>query len=231
MATGTIITITTMSDRALLTLTNWLSPGFPVGAFSYSHGLEQAVEDGSVSNGTSLFCWIEAVLRHGAGRNDAILLCEAWRAADAGTAQELAAICELAAAFRASREMRTETMQQGKAFLDTAAPIWGTVEGLDPAPAYPVAVGALAAKAGIGLRETATLYLNAFAANLVLAALRLAPIGQSEGQAILFRLNDCVLAVADEALTSDLDDLGGAAMGVDIASMRHETQYSRLFRS
>lgn len=210
---------------ALVKLATWLSPAYPVGAYTYSHGLERAIEDGAVSDRGSLREWIEDLLRHGAGRTDATLLSHAWRdPTDEGVA-------ELAAALQPSAERALETNQQGAAFVATTAQAW-PAEGLNAEPApYPVAVGRAARAHDAPLKEAATLYLHAFAANLVSAGVRLIPLGQTDGQRVVADLAPICEAVAAEATEAPLEAIGGAAMLSDIASMRHETQRTRLYRS
>ncbi|MEM7177873.1 MAG: urease accessory protein UreF [Pseudomonadota bacterium] len=210
-----------MTD-ALLKLHAWLSPGYPVGAYTYSHGLEAAVEGGLVADAATLADWGADCLTHGAGRSDAILLAHAWRA------PKDEAIAELATALAPSAERLLEAEAQGAAFARVTGDAWG--RAVAPAP-YPVAVGRAAAAHGIALEPALTLYLQAFAANLVSATVRLVPLGQTEGQQVLAALSPTIEAVAAEALTAPLDAIGGCAIGADIASMRHETQTVRLFRS
>ena len=214
----------------------WLSPAYPVGGYSYSHGLEWTVEAGKVSDAATLGVWIEDVLAHGAGRSDAIFLAEAWRALSAGDAGALERAAELAAALAPSAERRLETMAQGTAFLAATLAAWPkpelaalAAEGREVA--YPIAVGAAAAAHGLPLVETALAFAQAFAANLVSASVRLIPLGQSDGLRVLARLEPLIPRIVAGALGANLDDVGGAAIAADIASMRHETQYTRLFRS
>lgn len=223
---------------ALSRLMTWLSPAFPVGAFTYSHGLEWAVEDGTVTSAAALVAWLSDILRHGAGRGDAILLVAAFRAAAEGKADDLQEVAELAYALQPSKERRLESGAQGRAFATAIADTWGAptladlVGRLAPEPvAYPVAVAAAASDHRLPLAETVEAYLTAFAANLVSAAVRAVPLGQTEGQRTIRDLAPIVSAVAAEALHASLDDLGGASLRADIASMAHETQYTRLFRS
>lgn len=214
----------------------WLSPAYPVGGYSYSHGLEWAVEEGSVGDAGTLGLWIEDVLTHGAGRSDAILLAEAWRATAAGDGRRLAEAVELAGAFAPTAERRLETLGQGTAFLAATLAAWPHPELARLAAggreiAYPVAVGAAAAAHGLPLAETAQAFVQAFAANLVSAGVRLVPLGQSDGLRVVARLEPLVLAVAAAAVAAGVEDVGGATAAADIASMRHETQHTRLFRS
>lgn len=223
-----------------LMLQTWLSPSFPVGAFAYSHGLEWAVEDSTVHDLESLVAWLDGVVRHGAGRSDMILLAHAWRAVDAGDAAGLASVAELASALQPTRERRLESVAQGEAFLKAVRQTWplagveSLVDGLAAArlpAAYPVAVGAACAAHGVALPATLASALTAFVANLSSAAVRLVPLGQTDGQRAVAALMPVVITVAAEADGATLDDLGGASLRADIASARHETQYTRLFRS
>ena len=168
--------------------------------------------------------WIDDVLRHGTGRSDAILLRHAHTAYDDTAA--LAGLAELAVAIGPARERRVETSAQGEAFVRAAAP-W---HELPPLP-YPVAVGALAGRSAIDVEVTASCYLQAFAANLISAAVRLIPLGQSGGLRALASLEPTILGITHETREATLEEIGGCAFLSDIAAMRHETQYTRLFRS
>ncbi len=213
-----------ISDPALLRLLTWLSPAFPTGAFAYSHGIEWAVDAGDIADGDTLHDWLADLLAHGAPRSDTILLRHA-HARDA----DLAMLAELAAATAPARERQAETLNQGAAFMRAARP-WGCPALPDPV-AYPVAVGALAGLHGIDADATAIAYLHAVTVNLISAAVRLVPLGQSAGLAVLAALEPVILHVAAETRSTTLDDLGGAGFRADLAAMRHETQYTRLFRS
>ncbi len=229
MTMATAITPTAidpMPDTAtLLTLTQWFSPAYPVGAFAYSHGLEQAVAEGRVTDAASAEEWIGDVLTHGGPRADVTLLGAAYRAEEG---HELDDVDALARALAPSKERLLETVQQGQSFAQTTQAIWG---GDLPDLAYPVAVGRAARLRSFPVETVATLYLHAFAANLMSAAIRIVPLGQTAGQAALSRLSERCPAVASEALQDTLDDIGSASFLADIASMRHETLYSRIFRS
>jgi len=213
--------------RPLLKLLAWLSPAFPTGGFAYSHGLEWAVEAGDVTDGDSLRAWLADVLTHGAGRSDSILLRQAHR--NAADPVALSEISELALAATPARERRDEALNQGRAFL-LAAACWVTTEAPEGAP-YAVAVGAAAAGAAIAEDDTAVAYLQTFATNLISAAVRLVPLGQTAGLHVLAALEPVIIAVADATRHATIDDLGGCVFRSDLAAMRHETQYTRLFRS
>jgi urease accessory protein len=221
----------------LLPLLIWLSPAFPVGAFAYSHGLEWAVEAGDIADAPSLEAWLVDLLEFGAPRSDAILFSAAFCAAAASDWVELTEINTLAVALTASAERRLETTAQGAAFIAAARGPWDceALQRLESAPdgpiAYPVAVAAAASGHSLRLDASLEAFVLAQAANLVSAALRLGPIGQTDGQKILAALLPRIRALAGEAQTASLADLGGCAFRSDIAAMRHENQYSRLFRS
>jgi urease accessory protein len=223
----TTMTTTTTKHRPLLNLLAWLSPAFPTGAFAYSHGLEWAVEAGDIKDGDSLLHWLTDVLAHGSGRSDTILLRHAHRAAADPVA--LREIVALATACAPARERRDEALNQGRAFQLAVAP-WTTIALPDDAP-YSVAVGAAAGERGIPEDDTAVAYLQAFATNLISAAVRLVPLGQTAGLHVLAALEPVILATADETKRATLDDVGGCAFRSDLAAMRHEIQYTRLFRS
>ncbi|MDE1146952.1 MAG: urease accessory protein UreF [Azospirillaceae bacterium] len=214
----------------------WLTASFPVGAFSYSHGLEWVVEDGTVRHVDALVAWLDDLLAVGSAWNDAVLVAASWRAAAIEDWAVLDGVNELAGALVPTAERRLETLSQGRSFAAAIASAWpcAAVDRLvayGPNAAYPVAVGAVAAGHGLTLPATLLGYLHGFVGNLVSAALRLVPLGQTDGQRALARLEPLVLAAAERAAVSTLDDLGGAAWVADIASMNHETQYTRLFRS
>lgn len=225
-----------MTSQSLLRLMAWLSPSFPIGAYSYSHGLERAVEEGLVHNCASLIAWVEGVLRHGSGRLDAGLFLLAYHAR--GDALDL--VVEKAEALRGTAELALESAAQGKAFLTAVTAAWpqafwpewtGRLKAAGRAPAYPVVVAVAAALAEIPEELALAAVLHAFAANLVSAAVRLVPLGQTDGQRAIAALETVVQQVNAAALTRSPEDLGSAAPMVDWCSMTHEIQYTRLFRS
>jgi len=232
MAMATITTEATL--QCLLT---WLSPAYPVGAYTYSHGLEMAVEDGAVCDRATLVAYLGAVLDSGAGRIDGALLAAAFRAAEAQDAAKLDEIADLAAAWRGTAETALETMAQGSAFLKVTNAAWpdarlaaftGRHGG---AVAHPVAFGAAAAWHDVPLRPALFGFLSAFAANLISAGVRLVPLGQTDGQIATATLLAALETATEAGLDADLNTLGTATPMLDLFSMRHETQYTRLFRS
>ena len=234
--TGTTTAILTSTEFVVtatgsaLPLFLWLSPAFPVGAYAYSHGLEWAAETGDVHDAASLAAWLDDLCDHGAPRLDVMLFAAAHRAAPAG----LAALNQLAVALAGSQERRLETCAQGTAFVAAARAAWPceALEALRADPvAYPIAVGAVARGHGVVLEQAAPAFALALFANLVSAATRLSVVGQTQGQQILARLVPRLAAMAARALLEDVETMGACAFRSDIAAMKHETQYSRLFRS
>jgi urease accessory protein len=222
---------------ALYRLMTWLSPAFPVGAFSYSSGIEWAVEAGDISDATSLRGWLASMIADGSGFCDGVFLAHAYRAAASSDDAALADIAELAAAFVPSRERHLETSAQGRAFVEIARAAWNC-DHLDRlalscggAIVYPVAVGLVSAAHAIPLASTIHAFLHAVTSNWISAGARLVPLGQTDSQRVLAQLEPVVGATARRALMASLDDLGSTTFRADLASMRHETQYTRLFRS
>jgi len=224
-----------MESAALYRLMAWLSPAYPTGGFSYSHGLEHAVEAGLVSSRSELVDWVGHIVTEGTGRVDAMLFRAAYEAAD--DPAPLDDVADLAAAFRGTAETALESSQQGAAFLATTRLAWpdprldafALRRGRNPV-ALPVAV-ALACADRVPLERALLAYLEAFAASLVSAGVRLIPLGQSDGQRALAALEPAVAVAATAALATPLDEVGASTPMVDWCSIRHENQYTRLFRS
>jgi urease accessory protein len=223
------------ANAALLPLMLWLSPAFPVGSFAYSQGLEWAVESGDIQDARSLGGWLIDLLTFGAPRADAFLFAECFRAAMAEDWEALAEANELAIALANSAERRLETASQGAAFVLAARAAWDCEPlrqlSLGERVAYPAAVASASAGHGLPLETSLQAFLLAQVAAAVSAVVRLGPIGQTDGQKIQATLIPRIRALAREASGSSLVDLGSCAFRSDIAAMRHETQYSRLFRS
>jgi urease accessory protein len=226
-----------LEAAALYRLMAWLSPAYPIGAFSYSSGIEWAVEAGEISDAMSLKRWLTVMIAEGGGFCDAVFFVQAHRATSGGDDAALRAVAELAAAFAPSKERHLETTAQGRAFLDTTRAAWpcAALDRLmtvwDGAIALPIAVGVACAGHGVPLAPALHAYLHALAASLISAGVRLVPLGQTDGQRVLAALESVIVATAERALVTPLDEVGSAAFRADLASMRHETQYTRLFRS
>jgi urease accessory protein len=224
-------------SAALYRLMAWLSPAYPIGAFSYSSGIEWAVEAGDIKDAETLRSWLAVMLGEGGGFCDAVFFAHAHRAIADNDDAALRTVAELAAAFVPSKERFLETTAQGRAFLEATRAAW-------PSPALtrfealwhgsvtlPVAVGVACAGHGIACETALHAFLHSQVANWISAGVRLIPLGQSDGQRVLAALEETVAAAATRALATPLEEVGSAAFRADLATMRHETQYTRLFRS
>ncbi|MBE3638636.1 urease accessory protein UreF [Mangrovicoccus algicola] len=213
----------TDDPQDLLTLVQWLSPSFPLGSFAFSHGLEHAISSGVIRDGAALADWLGDLVSHGSGRCDAVLLARVLAGGDPAAADALAR------ALAAAPERSRESLVQGRAFLATTNAILGTDW---PEMVLPVAVGLQARRLSLAPETVIGLYLQGFAANLVLGAVRLIPLGQTEGQKVIARLAPAIAALAAE-LARDPGDgaLWSATPLADLAAMAHEHQEVRLFRS
>jgi urease accessory protein len=215
----------------------WMSPAYPVGAFAYSGGIEWAVEAGDIRDADGLRGWLMTMIQNGSVFCDAALFCHAHRAAAGGNDQALAATAELAAAFVGCKERFLETTAQGQAFLQITRSAWPT-PALDRLTAawggpltYPVVVAVACAGHGIALAPALHAFLHGVVSNLISAGVRLVPLGQTDGQRVLAALEAAISQTAARAPATAIDDIGTATLRADIAGMRHETQYTRLFRS
>lgn len=230
-----------MAEEALYHLLSWLSPSYPIGAFSHSTGLEWAVEAGLARDRASVEAWIEDMLLAGSGWSDVVLFVHAYRAAARADAVRLLDVAALAAAAQPSYERRLEATAQGAAFrlIARATADCAALQLLEPVEdgdlSYPVTVAALAAGHAIALPAALTAYLHALVANSVSAAQRLIPLGQMDGQRAVAAARPKVAeAVARGLALGDGDPfqaLGGSTLMADVSSMLHETQYTRLFRT
>lgn len=225
---------TNTDARALQLLLGWLSPSFPVGAYAFSHGLEYAVEVGSVTTPDALERWIGALLTHGSAHADLVFARHAW---SAQTASDVQAIADLALAFSPSAELKLESVAQGDAFARATADAWPSAAVaelsvlLPDACPYPVAVARVARHHDVGQLAMLTGYAHAFCANLVSAAIRLVPLGQTDGQRVIAALINTIEQAVEHALQTPIDAVASHTLMSDIASMKHEHQYTRLFRS
>jgi urease accessory protein len=215
----------TTEPRQLLQLLAFMSPAFPVGSFAYSHGLERAIDDGMVESADEVREWIEALLIHGSGWNDAVLFSTSYDASDEVRME----IDELALALAASRERVLEISDLGQSFAKAVTTL-SAGEAMN-FQTYPVTVAAACQKTCIDKRAGLLAYLQAFSNNLIAVAVRLVPLGQTKGLEIMRDLMPVIVSTVERALKASLDDLGSSTLLSDISAMRHETQYSRVFRS
>lgn len=217
MGAPLVTRMTDPTDR--LRLVQWLSPAFPIGAFAYSQGLEVAIAAGEVHDAATLHDWVAAILTHGSGRTDAILLAHARKGDD---------LSDLALALAPSAERVTEMMEQGRAFGQAIAAITGQEQ---PTLPYALAVGRATRTLNVATAEVLTLWLQGLAAQLVSVAVRFIPLGQTAGQGVLARLAPRITALADQYATTPLSHIGTATIRADLASMQHETLEVRIFRT
>jgi urease accessory protein len=243
--TGRVITMKSdeteyAAPQSLIRLQSWLSPTFPTGSYSYSHGLEWAVESKKLYDRRSLVDWLDADLRYGSARNDAIVFVEAWRCVPSGRQAQLLEIAELAAALRGTSEFTLEASQQGTSCLATLRDVWPdpAIDSLSEQlqlrrirPVLAIVLAVRSATEGVPAGLAVRAFLHAFVSNLVTAGVRLIPLGQTDGQRAVAELEDAVLDASERAMRAGIEALGSAALMVDLASALHETQYTRLFRS
>lgn len=220
--------------NGLLTALHLASPALPVGGFAYSQGLEQAVEDGWIADREQAYVWIRDSLLLNLARQELPW----WLYCHEGAAQRnWAALIEgnqQLSALRETAELRLESRQMGYSMARLFAqwPSALVLAGLkDMTWSYPAAYAALAACSDIDADTALAAYLWSWVENQVLAAMKIVPLGQIEGQALLHRLKDDIADACQVARQIPLSDAGSAAWGLALASARHETQYSRLFRS
>jgi len=211
-----------MSDLALLSLVQWLSPAFPTGAFAYSHGLEQAVAAGEVRSEADLRDWLSDILEHGTGWNDAVLLSCGLRGEDLG---QLAA---LARALAGTAERLKETEEQGAAFAKARAEMTGT--STNPMP-LPLALADAAKELKLSAEQVIALFEHSFASTLVSVGVRFIPLGQGAGQRVLAALHPLIADIARRAALSTTADLAQSAFRAEIQSAAHETLDVRIFKT
>lgn len=214
----------TIEAKQLLLLLNWMSPAFPVGSFSYSHGLEWAIEEGAVASAAELKDWIENLIVCGSGWNDAVIFAQCWES-------DPHALNELALALANSRERHLESTQLGRAFR-LAASTWqrGEFPEIDDI-AYPVATGMACHAAGLDRLYGLLAYLQGFSNALISVAVKLIPLGHTQGLQVARDLMSIIATIADRAAAATLDDLGSMTLAADIAAMKHETLETRIFRT
>lgn len=212
-----------MNDADLLSLTQWMSPAFPVGAFAWSHGLETAIAEGLVTDAAGLECWLRRLLLRGSAQADAVLL-----VASMSDDADLSALASLSLALCGSAERAAETISQGRAFTSAHNAVGD--KGHAAAP-LPVAVGRAARDLSLGPERVAAFYLQSFCANLVSAAVRAIPLGAAEGQRVIARLQPVMLEAAAYAAVTPPEKISISQPGADYASVRHETQEVRIYRS
>ncbi len=212
----------TQAETALLRLVQWLSPGFPTGAFAYSHGLEVAVLAGDVATEAELLDWLCDILAHGAGWTDAVLLACALRG------EPLEDLVALARALAGSAERLAETEAQGAAFARAQSEITGN--GTNAMP-LPLAVAQAARDLPLPAAQIIALFQHSFAANLVSAGVRFIPLGQSAGQRVLAALHPQIAQIAQRAAGATRAGLSQSAFRAELQAAAHETLEVRIFKT
>ena len=202
----------------------WLSPSFPIGSFAYSHGLEFEISCGNICTGQDIQEWIENLLRNGSGWNELVLFSQAYKS-DRKSLEELS---DLAKALAQSKERYEETVALGRAFTKIASKMMGVKCNGMP---LPIVMGFKAKIEDISLGYILPLYAHYFTANLISVGVRLIPLGQTEGLRVLFNLFPIMEEIAKAASVAKLTNLRNSCILADIASMRHETLKTRIFRS
>ena len=205
----------------VMTLQTWFSPAFPTGAFSYSHGMESAIQDNLVKDARSLESWIGSLLSHGSGRNDGLFLKAAYEGVDDANG--------LCLALCGSKERLSETMELGQAFSRVVRASYNVK--LPDRTAYPVAIGMTAQQIGLDLTLTLQSYLQAFASNLISVGVRTIPIGQQSGQDCLIGLYAVVENITKKIKSESLNELGTATFVSDMMAMKHEKSVPRIYRT
>ena len=226
-----------VSAAALLQLMWLASPALPVGGFSYSEGLEAAVESGRIANEAQAGAWLRDQLHLSLARSDLAVCAKAFKAWQRGDAQTVNELNDWVTTTRETSELRQQTQQMGRSLVEwlknragTDARVGG-LKALMPAPTWPVAFALAAAQTGAPLREALLSFGFGWAENMVQAALKAVPLGQSAGQRVLAALADDLPEAVDQAIALMDSERQAFTPMLAILSAQHEAQYSRLFRS
>ncbi len=229
------------SKQDLLCLLQLASPALPVGAYSYSEGLEVLVDVGKINSERSLKHWLEQELYCGAIRLDAAVMVRAYRAIELENLEALTRWNAWLSALIETEELRQQSWQMGQSLVRLLLKMQavktgrGSLQSLVNAAGLPcnfaIAFGIAAAYWQITPTSALLGYLHSWATNLVTAGVKLIPLGQTAGQQLLLELHDNIVCATEEILTLEDDELNSCSWGLSLASMAHETQYTRLFRS
>lgn len=232
--TGDIRVTIMHKDIALIRLLQLVSPSLPTGSFSYSQGLEWAVDAGWVEDGPTLCSWIEDIMHQSLGRVDLPLLLFMHKACSQNNLKELEQLCDLLLACRESEELQQEEQNRGRAMA-------ALLRGLEMLPAAKwsatiersqLAGFALAASCwGIHAEMAGTGYLWAWLENQILTGMKIIPLGQTQGQQLLNKLASGIPPILEKGYRLPLDQVGASSPGLALASSFHETQYTRIYRS
>ena len=229
----------TLPAAALLQLIRLASPSLPVGGFSYSEGLEAAIDAGAVTSEAQALGWLRDQLHLGLARSDLAVVARALSAWQRGDSERIKALNDWFATTRETSEMRQQAEQMGRSLLlwlrngDSADPRLATLAALTPAPTWPVAFALAAAQTGAAARPVLLAFAAGWSENLVQAAIKAVPLGQLAGQRILAALAEKIPAAVEAAIAIAIEASAMQAFTpmLAILSSQHEAQYSRLFRS
>jgi urease accessory protein len=225
----------TLTDSSFLSILQLTSPALPVGAYSYSEGLETLVEQGANANQQNLKDWLYSQLRYGAIRVEAALMLRAYESAKIGDLEALAHWNRWLSAARETEELRNSSWQMGRSLLQLLGKlqpeIMPTLNAVGNPCNYAIAFGIATAHWQVDVKAALLGYLHSWASNLITAGVKLIPLGQTAGQQLLLDLQELLSVVALEILALEDDELGCCSWALSLASMQHETQYTRLFRS
>lgn len=221
-------------DSQVLNLLQLVSPALPVGAYTYSEGLETLVEWGTISNNHTLKHWLEQELSYGAIRTEAAVMLRAYRATVLSDKKALIYWNNWLSAARETSELRASSWQMGQSLMRlllAIKPVETQSIWLEGECNYAISLGIAAALEQIAPKPLILGYLHSWATNLITAGVKLIPLGQTAGQILLHELHANISDAATEIINLQDDELSSCSWGLSLASMAHETQYTRLFRS
>lgn len=225
----------TLKHSHFLSILQLSSPALPVGAYSYSEGLEMLVENGSIHDINSLKYWLEAELNYGSIRIDTAVMFRALKAAQIADLETLNRWNLWLSAVRETEELRASSWQMGRSLIQLLSKLGSATLPLTTKIGYPcnyaIAFGIACADWQINSDAALLAYLHSWANNLITAGVKLIPLGQTAGQELLLELQTLLTVVISEILSLEDDNLVCCSWGLSLASMQHETQYTRLFRS
>ena len=206
--------------ESLQILQNWFSPLFPVGSFSYSHGLEAMINDNLIKSKEDILEYLKCILKYGSGKNDIILIKYAYQGEE---------VNDLALSLCPTKERKIESIEMGNAFRKVLEDSWNYK--IQENTAYPVSVGKAAKYFKIPLKLTIISYLQSFASNLINVCIKHIPIGQKVGQDCIIQMYDLIREIENESKNLELEDLGGVCFNSDIYSIKHENLKTRLYKT
>lgn len=225
----------TLTHNNFLAILQLASPALPVGAYGYSEGLEMLVENGTITNADNLKFWLKSELIYGSIRLDAGVIVRAFHAVKTDDIEALKRWNLWLSASRDGEELRAASWQMGRSLMQLLSKLEPGILPLVHAVSYPsnyaIAFAIACAHWDINIQACLLAYLHSWANNLITAGIKLIPLGQTAGQELLLGLQPLLTTTVEEILIMDDDDLGCCNWGLSLASMQHETQYTRLFRS